>query len=103
MNSAMMPAAGRYESRQVSAEAFFAAIRAADAAGTLISWIGYQQNADIIEARTGVNVGVTRAPLTSIRSGDTLLCMRLPYRPNQASKGAKVSDNDFEYFEVKYH
>lgn len=99
MNSAMMPSPGQYTMSQISAEKFFDYVKEAAQQRQLKSWIGYPQNAQIIEQNTGIKVAINKAT-TVINSGDVLLCMRLKYRT--ANKGSKVDINDFEYFKCNY-
>ena len=103
LNSAMMPLAGTYNLRAISYERFFQEIEEQheEAPDQLRSWIGYQQNADIIEENTGVRLRITREN-TWLHSGDRLLIMRLRYRMPSANKGQKVNKHDFEYFEGNY-
>lgn len=103
LNSAMMPLAGTYNIRSITPERFFQEIEEQheEAPDKLRSWIGYQQNADIIEHHTGISVRITREN-TWLKHGDRLLIMRLRYRTDSARKGQKVDKASFEYFEGNY-
>lgn len=103
LNSAIMPVAGCYSIQRISSNDFFLKIqqqREEDPEG-LRSWIGYKQNADIIEQETGIRVRITR-DVTQLQHGDRLLIMRLKYRPDAFTKGKQVDAQDFEYFEGYY-
>lgn len=101
LNSAVMPQAGTYHSILIDSASFALSLKAAHEKGQLVSWIGYPQNAQIIEQLTGITVRVTRDPITGLEPGDVLLCMRLKYR-TAGPKGANVNPQDFEYFAVNY-
>lgn len=100
INSAVMPKPGRYTLVQVDAAIFFQMVKNAASAGKLVSWIGYQQNAELIRAETGVVVRINRGK-TEISTGDKLLCMTLSYRPDR--KGGDVDPSDFEFYIADYN
>lgn len=95
----MMPSPGQYTLQEITAEDFFTKVKEADRKGELKSWIGYPQNAKIIERFTGVKVPINKAT-TVIHSGDVLLCMRLKYRTSH--KGKVVKSSNFQFFSCKY-
>ena len=97
MNAAIMPAIGCYNLIGITEGGFMRAIKTAHRSGNLSSSIGYQQNADYIKKRTGINLPITRAE-TTIQDGDKLLIMKLRYRVDGLPKGAPVDENDFEFF-----
>jgi hypothetical protein len=98
----MMPLEGCYSIKKVDRHHFFGRIKEVRAMNDfLMSWIGYEQNADVIEANTGWRPPICR-DVTKIDHGDRLLMMRLKYRPEQRAKGFQVDAHDFEYFEAYY-
>jgi hypothetical protein len=101
LNSAIMPAPGRYDLEQITPDQFFQAIVKAYDSSQLVAWIGYPQNRDIIARKTGVQLFLNRANI-EIEPGDFMLIMRLKYRVNPQTKGGEVDENDFEYFFAKY-
>lgn len=84
-----------YKLRQVSEDEFVKILKSAHQAGRLKSLIGYAQNAEYLTRKCGFKVEVNRDQC-SVQGGDTLLIMRLPYRPSTISKGETVLE-DFEY------
>jgi hypothetical protein len=100
-----MPAEGCYSLKAISSNDFFLKIqkqREEDPEGFFtMSWIGYEQNAAIIEAKTGWRPPICRS-VTELHHGDRLLIMRLKYRAEQATKGKPVAVHHFEYFEGYY-
>lgn len=100
MNSAMMPAPGTYKLTSISRQAFATMLIEAAHANQLASYIGYRQNADIIEKMTGLRVPIVN-DRTPVEDGDTMLCMTLKYRKGR-NKGAPVNEHDFEYFLATY-
>ena len=105
LNSAVMPATGCYSLKEISSNDFFVKIkkqREEDPEGFFtMSWIGYEQNAAIIEAKTGWRPPICRS-VTELQHGDRLLIMRLKYRAEPATKGKPVAVHHFEYFEGFY-
>jgi len=100
-----MPAAGCYSLTAIDRNEFFNKIRAQreeDPEGFFTkSWIGYEQNAQIIAEQTGWEPPICRS-VTQISHGDRLLIMRLKYRAETGSKGKPVEVHDFEYFQGFY-
>jgi len=105
LNSAVMPAAGCYSLKQIGNDDFFNKIRAQreeDPEGFFtMSWIGYEQNAQVIAEKTGWKPPICR-DVTQLQHGDRLLIMRLKYRPDASTKGKQVNAEDFDYFEGYY-
>lgn len=99
LNSAMMPAEGRYRMRKIYPDEFADLVRIAHRADRLISSVGYFQNAQIIAKMTGVPIPISRE-VTRLTSGDEMLIMKLKYRPEQ--KGKDVQESDFEYYHATY-
>lgn len=100
MNSAMMPAPGTYTLKKITRDQFCRHIIAANAFGELVSYIGYPQNAELIERWTGINVSVSRKK-TVVNDGDHLLMMTVKYRVD-GPKGEKLDENDFDFFIADY-
>lgn len=102
LNSATMPVAGTYDIKAIPAQVFFSEIKHAIKFGQPIrSWIGYDQNAKIIQKHTGWRTPINRE-CTELAHGDRLLIMRLSYRQENGYKGMAVQEKDFEYFEGFY-
>lgn len=96
LNSAMMPNFNlTYKLRQVTEDTFVEMLKNAHKTGRLKTLIGYPQNAAYLSARCGFQVEVNRTQC-NVKAGDTLLIMRLPYRPDSQTKGQTVRE-DFEY------
>ena len=106
INSATMRNEGTYVFERLDAADWITILRDAHESGTLESFIGYRQNADIIKQDTGISVRLTRSQLPDQQGGDTLLIMRLPYRlQNSRLKGKHLqaeSLQDFELFQARY-
>jgi hypothetical protein len=97
----MMPAFGRYDYAGLTAEQFASAVRDAHICGTLVSYVGYQQTADMISRLAGVPIPVSREQ-TDLQDGDILLIARLRYRmQNPATKGDLVPE-DFSFGVAEY-
>jgi hypothetical protein len=101
LNSAMMPAEGYYHLQRITKHEFAHNIYEAFFDNKIQSWIGYEQNLDVIEQIAHVRLQLCRE-LTKIDHGDRLLMMRLKYRPEQKAKGYRVDAEDFEYFRAYY-
>lgn len=95
MNSAMMPVPGMYRCESISRETFCALLKADPSP---LSYIGYQQNVDLIREWTGISLPVSHEQ-TIMEAGDQALVMRLDYRA-AGTKGRKVGENDFSFFMV---
>lgn len=99
LNSSMMPKAGIYKMKSITITEFCDILVDAYSNGELDSYIGYQQNANIIEKLTGIRPVINRDN-TILEDGDTLLIMKLGYRAS--NKRGQVDENDFEYFQASY-
>lgn len=98
LNSAMMPAPGNYSLRELSAADFGSAVKAAYLDDTLVSYIGYQQTADLISDLASVPIPLNRAE-THVANGDVLLIARLKYRVGDpVTKGAPVDADAFAFY-----
>lgn len=98
MNSAVMPTAGKYESREISRNAFISMINANR--HKIIPKLGYGQNAELIAKWTGIKFGLSRTK-TELKPGDEMLCMCLKYRMD-GYKGKEVSEDDFIFFYCRF-
>ncbi len=107
MNSAMMPAFGKYHYAELTANEFGEIIQRANEAGALKSYIGYQQNADIIFQLSRVRVEINTEQ-TELNNGDILLCMTLKYRlarinvQDRQIKGRPINTDNFKYGMATY-
>lgn len=98
MNSAMMPAPGRYAFRRVPLKTFVAAVQCAHHDRSLISYCGYPQNARLLSDLAEVPIEVSRRHAgPDMENGDVLLIMTLRYRTDGGPKGGRVSEDDFEF------
>jgi hypothetical protein len=103
LNSAVMPVQGTYIIREVPLETFKVLVTLFYKSGKLKSFIGYEQNRELIFKWTGVNVEINRGELRELEDGDILLIMRLKYRLKDPSmKGQAVGEDDFEFFVALY-
>ena len=101
MNSAVMPAGNFGVYRYTPATL---ADLAEVMAGPHVSCLGYPQNADLVQAWTGIRPEVARVE-TRFSPGDRALVMRLTRRvSNPAAKGALVSEDpaDWEFAWVHF-
>lgn len=96
MNSAMMPEFGRYEYRPLTAEQFARAVKAAHDRGELVSYVGYQQTADLIARISGVPVQVSRE-MTTLNDGDEILIAKLAYRVGDPKTKGDPVPEDFVF------
>lgn len=101
LNSAMMPAEGYYHLRGISAPEFFQGVVTAYNRNQLKSWIGYEQNAQLIQQKTGIPVEICR-DVTEIGDGDDMLIIKLKYRVSTQYKGKPVDPADYEYYRAYY-
>ena len=103
LNAAVMPVAGDYRIRQVSAIRFAQLVRQHAAAKTLVSYVGYPECARLLEELCEVPIELNRS-ITEVRDGDTLLIARLVYRvANPVAKGqVKATLADYEFFQADY-
>lgn len=96
VNSAVMPQEGKYTLIEISRFDFIAEVKQAFQEKTLISYIAYSQNIELIKQWTGVKLIPNRSK-TALEKGDVLLCMTLKYR-SEGYKGKLVDENDFQFF-----
>ena len=102
LNSAMMPnLKGHYSVREIGLKEFCEHIQYETDRGTLESYIGYPQSCALIREWTGIQVELNRESVT-LEDGDSMLIMRLKYRPDIKDKGTLVDPNDFEFAFVCY-
>ena len=102
LNSAMMPVlSGTYRVEGLTRKGFVTAVRSAHADGLLESYIGYEQTANLISEWTDIDIPLNRSK-TSVIDGQTMLVMRLKYRPNAETKGALVQASNFEFARITY-
>lgn len=101
MNSAMMPAPGTYVLRRLTQNEFATLVGAAYDAACLVSYIGYQQTADMISELARVPIAVSR-DMTPVATGDTLLICKLRYRVADPTRKGEQVPEDFEFFEASY-
>lgn len=101
MNAAVMPQPGKYELAEITKGEFVELVQQADRQGLLKSYIGYQQNVDLIKQWTGVEIANNREQ-TMLLDGDLMLIMRLTYRPKPGTKGRPVRESDFEFYSCEY-
>lgn len=103
LNSAMMPKEGIYTMQKITKEQFCNILKEAYQKGILDSYIGYQENIDLIAKWTGIIVPFNRSE-TIIEHGDIMLVMKLKYRlKDPRVKGVQTfKEEDFEFFMVNY-
>lgn len=101
INSAMMPCEGTYRLEEISKGTFIYVLQGAYAKNNLASYIGYQQNINLIEKWSGIRVAMNRKE-TILKDGDHLLIMKLNYRPEVMSKGLTVNEDDFSFYIANY-
>jgi hypothetical protein len=87
--------------KRITKEEFCSSIQAAYKEKSLTSYIGYQQNIELLRKWTGIEVPLNRAVCTCAE-GDVLLIMKLNYRVEPGTKGEQVPDDGFEFFKVNY-
>lgn len=101
LNSAMMPAFGKYEYHELSPDEFAGHVRGGHRDGILTSYIGYQQTADFIGRLAGVPIAVSRDQ-TVMEDGDVLLIARLRYRVAGRKAKSDLMPEDF-VFGIAYY
>lgn len=101
MNSAMMSVRGVYEICPITEEQFFDWTLLAHRNGVLINRIGYEQNIQMINARTALQLEPSRGACVPA-DGDYFLVMKLRYRATPEMKGTRVAPTDFEYSIGRY-
>jgi hypothetical protein len=104
MNSAMMPQEGLYALERISKKLFCAILEKAYQNQQLVSYIGYEQNVELIEKWCNIRLPVNRAQIAALKHGDVLLIMKLKYRLQDVKlKGMQVDEEDFEFFQAIYY
>ena len=103
MNSAMMPKEGVYRAVKITKQEFIKEIKEAYNKGILESYIGYENNVELIKKWTGITVELRRVP-TTVEDGDVLLVLKLKYRVQNPSQKGKFqpSEEDYEFYKVYY-
>jgi prepilin-type N-terminal cleavage/methylation domain-containing protein len=102
LNSAVMTKEGEYKAKKISFEEFKRELKRAIEAGTLESYIGYQETAEVLAEATQVKIPVNRG-MANIQDGDVMLVAKLTRRVNPTDKGnVKPSIEDFEFMKVEY-
>ncbi len=102
VNSAVMPQPGVYRAERITKDEFCHLVKWSHQRGILVSYIGYQQNIELIKRWTGVEVELNRG-MTELEDGDLMLVMKLKYRvADPSKKGEQVSESDFEFMTVRY-
>lgn len=103
LNSAMMPKEGIYTLKRISKKEFCNLLVQAQKDGILESYIGYQDNINLIAEWTGITVPFSRAN-TTVEDRDILLIMKLARRMGDPSMKGKFSfgEGDFEFFRAEY-
>jgi hypothetical protein len=96
-NAAIMKRDGTYTRETIPPDKFFNEIENAD---EIESYIGYSQNAHIIEDKTGREIPLSREIL-ELEDEDEYLAMVLKYRTN-GGKGQNVNPENFEYLRIKF-
>ena len=95
MNSAMMPTCGNYQRRDIFPAEFARIMREAS---EIVSYVGYQNTADIIEKISGISVPISREQ-TVLREGDIILVAKLKYRVNPGEKAGNKHGTDVKEYE----
>lgn len=94
VNAAMVPNAGTFAYRNISVGAATVWLQAyGDVA---VSYVGYAQTADHIQAISGVRVATNRAK-TRMTVGDEALVVKLAYRVADPATKGQAQPEDWEY------
>jgi len=103
LNSAMMPREGIYKMKRINKHQFCEILINAHREGNLDSYIGYQDNLELIKKWTGITLPFRR-DTTGIEDGDILLIMKLNKRMGDPTLKGKVQfcEEDFEFFIAEY-
>ena len=103
LNSAIMPCEGSYYTKKITKNEFIILLQFFSEMNRLVSYIGYEQNKELIKKWSGVDVELNRGELKELEDGDILLIIKLKYRVSEPSeKGKIVNEDDFEFFISKY-
>jgi hypothetical protein len=102
-NACNMPQTGVYILERLDAATFAAAIREAAQNGRIVSSLGYQVNAEIIEQMSGIALPVSVRRI-ELKDADDILAMRLKYDPQRRPGQRDISGpEDFEFFKARYY
>ena len=101
LNSAMMPTEGVYRLSKINKEEFVTILQKAVNENQLESYIGYPQNIELLKQWSGLDIPLNRKE-TVVEDGDTLLIMKLNYRPEAGSKGLDVNDSSFLFYRAEF-
>jgi hypothetical protein len=103
-NAAVINIAGTYTVAKVDKDVFTIYLKNK----TVKSWLGYQQNADILFDMTGIRFEIDRGTL-NIQPGDEILVMKLKFRLDDTSKKSNqnfqktLTPDDFDFLIIKYN
>lgn len=101
MNSAVITKSGTYVAREITPDEARDIVRKSQGL-EIISYVGYEQTAEYMSKTLGIDVPLNRGQV-DLQKGDIMLVCKLKYRvANPATKGAPVSEDDFEWMEVMY-
>ncbi len=103
MNSAVITKSGTYVAREITPDEARDIVRKSQELGReIISYVGYEQTAEYMSKTLGIDVPLNRGQV-DLQKVDIMLVCKLKYRvANPATKGAPVSEDDFEWMEVMY-
>ena len=97
VNAALTPTPGFiYDYREIDRETFCEILVEGYEKDNIKSYIGYPQNAGLIEEWTGIRPEVNREQ-TPVEDEDTLLIMKVNYRPDARTKGEPIAPEDLEF------
>lgn len=88
---------GMHKVEKISPEEFLYSVKDAQSRNILHSYIGYQQNADILKEK-GAPVKISRQTYR-LRDGDTVLCMVFKTRLQNSKRKGELFDITFEDFD----
>ena len=103
MNSAVITKSGTYVAIEITPDEARDIVRKSQELGReIISYVGYEQTAEYMSKTLGIDVPLNRGQV-DLQKGDIMLVCKLKYRvANPATKGAPVSEDDFEWMKVVY-
>ena len=102
LNSAMMPAPGKYQMIEMTREDWVKAIQRASLEAKIQSYIGYPDTAKHVQDITGLPIETNRAE-TVLGDSATMFIVKLKYRVNPAEKGQFTpTDSDYAYYVARY-
>lgn len=97
MNSAMMPKPGIYTLEKIDAYEFCNILKHNE----FESYIGYEETADFVKRLTGLDIKVSREE-TTLKDGDMMLIVKLPYRVKNVKDKGSLSPNFYEFYKSTY-